>query len=173
MTKTKQRGKKKHKLLDRAIDILKKQMQWTYALPPIEIEVIQRDNKTVNTHLHQPIFVNMLTRRPHSSSSNYAKSCYYQVLKRAKVRYRGPNQARHTFICKMLTAGMPKEWIAQRVGHTTTKMIDEHYGEFITEDLPGLEEMASQRLSDLMESKPFDDHFSVKGKPKKGIKNRG
>lgn len=56
--------------------------------------------------------------------------------KLANVRYRGPNQARHTYASQLLTKGAPKEWIAGQMGHTTTKMIDDHYGKWIVDDAP-------------------------------------
>ena len=35
---------------------------------------------------------------------------------------------------------IPKEWIARQMG-LTTKMIDDHYGEWINEDAPHMGEM--------------------------------
>ena len=62
------------------------------------------------------------------------------------MRYRGPNNARHTFISQLLTAGIPKEWIIRQVGHTSTRMIDEHYGKWISEDAAGMAAFVSEKL---------------------------
>jgi integrase len=54
--------------------------------------------------------------------------------------------ARDTFISQLLTAGIPKEWIIRQVGHTSTRMIDEHYGKWISEDAAGMAAFVSEKL---------------------------
>jgi integrase len=58
------------------------------------------------------------------------------IFKKTQVRYRGPNTARHTFISQLLTAGIAKEWLIRQVGHTSTRMIDEHYDKWISQMQP-------------------------------------
>ena len=62
------------------------------------------------------------------------------------ITSRSPSTARHTFASQMLTAGMPKEWIARQMGHTSTRMIERHYGKWIREDAPDMAAIASARL---------------------------
>jgi len=38
----------------------------------------------------------------------------------------------------LLTAGIAKEWIIRQVGHTSTRMFDEHYGKWIFDDVTGM-----------------------------------
>lgn len=76
----------------------------------------------------------------------YRDRFFKAYLKKAKVRYRGQNHARHTYISQLLTAGVPKEWIAGQAGHTSTKMIDEHYGKWISEETPKMAEFVSGLL---------------------------
>ncbi len=67
-------------------------------------------------------------------------------MKKAKVRYRGPNHCRHTFASQMLTLAISKEWIATQLGHTGTKMIEQHYGKWIKEDAPPMARIISEKL---------------------------
>jgi integrase len=46
----------------------------------------------------------------------------------------------------LLTAGIAKEWIIRQVGRTSTRMIDEHYGKWISADATGMAQFVSDRL---------------------------
>ena len=46
----------------------------------------------------------------------------------------------------MLTAGIAKEWIIRQAGHTSTRMIDEHYGKWISADATRMAPFVSERL---------------------------
>ena len=61
----------------------------------------------------------------------------------------------------MLTIGMPKEWIVHQLGHTSTTMIDKHYGKWITDDAPGMAKMASNKLK-MPHTRPIDEDESHK-----------
>ncbi|MES6203442.1 hypothetical protein U6N28_12535, partial [Cutibacterium acnes] len=69
-------------------------------------------------------------------------------LEEVGVRYRGPNNCRHTYASQMLSTGVvPLDWIADQMGHTSTAMIWRHYGKWINKDGPdmiGLLERALQ-----------------------------
>lgn len=115
-------------LIAPAIEALKAQMEHTFMLEPVPVEVLRRDNKTVKTEHVRFVFMNTLMGEPHKNEEVINKRFFTAHLKRAKVRYRGPSNCRHTFASQMLTIGMPKEWVAVQLGHTSTKMIDKHYG---------------------------------------------
>lgn len=53
------------------------------------------------------------------------------TLKLAKVRYRHPYQARHTFASRLLIAGEPELLVAKLLGHATVEMVRRHYGRWI------------------------------------------
>ena len=53
------------------------------------------------------------------------------TLQRAGLRPRDLYQCRHTFASLMLQAGEDPAWVAQMMGHTTTKMLYERYHRFI------------------------------------------
>ena len=129
------RRKRRIKLLEPAIQALKKQYQTTGNTKPKTIEVLQRDNKTKRIEKVRFVWVN------HERSNHFE---YHELryrwnkhLKKAKVRGRGINQGRHTFASQLLTSGqVPPEWIAEQLGHSDTSMIYKHYGKLIAEDLP-------------------------------------
>ena len=134
-------------LLDSAINALHRQRAFTYMMPQMEINVLQKDNKTIKKQLITPVFLNTRTGHPHASDMPVRDRFFRAHLKKAKVRYRGPNNCRHTYCSQMLTIGMPKEWIANQMGHTSTAMIDKHYGKWINEDAPGMAAEASKKLN--------------------------
>ncbi|WP_421865220.1 tyrosine-type recombinase/integrase [Motiliproteus sp.] len=134
ITKTK-RSTRAHKLLKPAHEALLEQYSVTGHLPPIEVEVKQRDNRTVRSVKIRPVFRASRANKPLYGDQAIRERFWKVHLKRAGVRYRGPNQCRHTFISQMLSTGeIPLHWIAQHVGHTTTEMIQKTYGKWIRQD---------------------------------------
>ncbi|MDO8909832.1 MAG: DUF3596 domain-containing protein [Pseudohongiella sp.] len=123
-------------LLPEAIEFLKKQMEHTYMLPPVEVKVRQRNNRTFTKEKVRFVFHSSVAHRPWAGDSSF-RTAWAGILAKAKVRYRGPNQLRHTFISQMLTQYIPPEWIAPMCG-TSVEMIRKHYGKFIKEDRPNL-----------------------------------
>jgi integrase len=56
-------------------------------------------------------------------------------------------QLRHAFASQLLTAGMPAEWVAAQLGHTTPEMLRRRYGKWITQDAPvSMSALANQRI---------------------------
>ena len=131
-------------LLDDAIEALKRQKELNYMMKPIEVEVLQRDNKTKVLQAIRPVLRNTNTGLAHTRSSFLR--FYTDHLRAAKVRFRGPNHCRHSFASQLLTLGVSKEWIAYQLGHSSTKMIEQHYGKWITEDAPPMAKMVSEML---------------------------
>jgi len=62
---------------------------------------------------------------------NLRHRIWYPTLQRAGLRPRDLYQCRHTFASLMLQAGEDPAWVAQMMGHTTTKMLYERYDRFI------------------------------------------
>jgi integrase len=56
---------------------------------------------------------------------------WHPTIERAALRHRNPYQTRHTFASLMLSQGEEVAWVARMMGHTTTRMIYEHYYRFI------------------------------------------
>jgi len=54
---------------------------------------------------------------------------------------------RHTFISQLFTVGIAKEWIMRQVGYLSTKMIDDHYGKWLSEEACGMGDIVSKKLA--------------------------
>ena len=141
------RAERTVELLAPAIAAIKEQQQYTYMLPPIEIDVTQADIKTVKKIQWRPIFLNTNTLKPHASDITIRDRFWVTHLKKAKIRYRSPKNTRHTYASQLLSTGtISKDWIAKQMGHTSTKMIDKHYAKWISEDAPPMAKIANAAL---------------------------
>lgn len=133
-------------LLEPAIAVLKAQMEHSYMLGAHDIEVVQADNKTIKKEKVRFVFVNSQSLSPIANEGVYRDRFFSTHLKKAKVRYRGPGQARHTFASQLLTAGVNERWIAGQMGHTSIKMIEKHYGKWMKEEVPDMAARVSAAL---------------------------
>lgn len=146
VTKTR-RSTRKLRLLKPALEALRDQKERTKDLPPVEILVTDRDNRTKRKQLVRFVFHNSHTNAAYSTSDNLRNGWWLQHLKRAGVRHRGPNHCRHTFASQMLTScAVPIDWIAAQMGHTSTEMILRHYGRWISQDATDMTSIIEQRL---------------------------
>ena len=146
VTKTR-RSTRKLRLLKPALEALRDQKERTKDLPPVEILVTDRDNRTKRRQLVRFVFHNSHTNAAYSTSDNLRNGWWLQHLKRAGVRHRGPNHCRHTFASQMLTScAVPIDWIAAQMGHTSTAMILRHYGKWINQDATDMTSIIEQRL---------------------------
>ncbi|HCH0718858.1 TPA: site-specific integrase [Vibrio parahaemolyticus] len=131
-----------------AMGVLKAQFELTGKSKPRCVWVLQQDYKRkVKAHLSF-VFINAKSSRPFLNAKQYGKTFFTSFLQNAKVKHRGSSQLRHTFASQALTAGISKEWIARQMGHTSTKMIDDHYGRWIKADAPNCAKMMSAHLGE-------------------------
>ncbi|EWG98532.1 Arm DNA-binding domain-containing protein [Halomonas sp. BC04] len=133
VTKTK-RSTRVHHLLKPAREALQEQYALTGKLPARVFEIVDRDNRTVRKEKLRLVFLNSMSGKPFYE--NAIRQRFWKVhLEHAGVRYRGPNQCRHTFISQMLSLGVvPLHWISNHVGHATINMIQQRYGKWIRGD---------------------------------------
>lgn len=104
---------------------------------PVEIEISQEDNGTIEVEAWRPVWRNSLPGKVHANDGAVRDQFWKNHLIKAGVRYREPNHARHTFASQLLSTGViSKDWIVKKMGHTSTKMLDEHYAKWIREDAP-------------------------------------
>lgn len=129
------RRKREIKLLEPALQALREQYKLTANARGQTINVLQRDNYSYSQHRLRFVWIHDET----GSHYEYHTLRYRweKHLRKAKVRYRGVNQGRHTFASQLLSSGqVPPEWIADQLGHSNTDMIFKHYGKLISEDTP-------------------------------------
>lgn len=119
-----------------AIEHLKKQMAFTYALPAVTISVRQKNPRKFAEEELRFVFHSTATGKPWSGDTVFRKT-FTRLLLKAGVRYRPPNQLRHTYCCWLLTNNVPPEWIAPLMG-TSVSMIRKHYGAYINDDRPDM-----------------------------------
>lgn len=135
VTKTRRR-KRSVQLLQSTASALASQISIAQFYPSRVVDVLDRDNRTTRPHSVHWVWLN----EDRSSHLNYdqIKNRWHKHLKESKVRYRAPNNGRHTYASQLLTSGLVSaEWLAQQLGHTSTAMIHRHYGKFIRKDDPG------------------------------------
>lgn len=139
-----------------ALSLLRDQFASTGDLPPVTVEVFQRDNITSRNEAVRFIFRNGMSGEPWHPAS--LGRWFAGHLKRAGVRHRGPNQCRHTFASQMLSSYVPVEWVARQLGHTDTSMVRKHYGRWIPGDTRSMASLVSQMLG-------FDSEGTERGPP--------
>lgn len=132
VTKTR-RSNREVQLLKPAVEALREIYLLTGHQPKITVDITQRDNRTVKSQALRFVFLNSNTGEPHKSDFCVRDRFFKTHLKHADVRYRGPNQCRHTFACQLLsTGGVPAEWISQQLGHTNPTTTFKYYAKWIT-----------------------------------------
>ena len=134
-------------LCDSAIDILQQQFLITGHKKSVSFTVLQADNKTKKKQSLSLVFYNSKTERPFLHANQYNKTYFTPLLKAAGITRRGAGQLRHTFASQALTGGISKEWIARQMGHTSTAMIDIHYGRWMSQDAPNNVALVSKQFS--------------------------
>jgi integrase len=65
--------------------------------------------------------------------ATFRESFWKNCLKRANVEYRYPYQTRHTFASRLISQGINLWKLTKLMGHTSPKMLYEHYGYYIEE----------------------------------------
>lgn len=94
------------------------------------------DNRTAVRKRLRMVFLNSNTGKAIATDGHYGKYFLKPLLKTAGVRYRPPNNSRHTWASQMLTQGVPTAWIAAQLGHSSEQMLYKHYGKLIQQDMP-------------------------------------
>lgn len=145
VTKTR-RSDRAIQVLPPALSALLSQQGKTAALAPVEVPILQRDNRSIKQERHRFVFLNSNTGRPFFDDFRLRDRFFRTHLLHAGVRYRGPGQCRHTFASQALTAGAPTAWILDHLGHTSERMLLTRYAKWIPSDAGGLVEQIAQKL---------------------------
>ncbi|WP_052140945.1 site-specific integrase [Pseudoalteromonas piratica] len=142
-------------LIGPALDVLKKQKQYSFLSEKHEIDVIQEDNKTKVKQMVQFVFIHSLTGKPFRFGDKFRDGFFNTHIKKSGVRYRGPSQARHTFASQLLTAGINERWICVQMGHTSIKMLEKHYGKWMESEVPDMAQRVTKILGFSVQNTPI------------------
>lgn len=133
-TKTR-RSTRKLQLLKPALEALREMEALSGGMRPSKVKVVDRDNKTQRDRSLRFVFLNTQTLEPHANDFSVRDRFFKAHLNKAGVRYRGPNQCRHTFASQILSSGaVSVDWVANYMGHTSSAMVWRHYGKWIPND---------------------------------------
>lgn len=145
VTKTRRR-KRSVQMLAATAQAIAHQINLVKHLPQHTIDVLDRDHRTLRKQRVQWLWPN-----PANGShlnSDIIKNRWQKHLKECEVRYRGPNNGRHTHASQLLSSGVvTAEWLAQQLGHGSTQMIHKHYGKFIRVDTPDNIDALNKKLA--------------------------
>lgn len=134
VTKTRRR-KRSVQMLAITAQAIARQVSLMQSFPVHVIQVLDRDNRTYRQQRVRWLWLH--EDRTSHFNYNHIKNRWTHHLKQCAVRYRAPNNGRHTYASQLLTTGLiSAEWLAQQLGHASTAMIHKHYGKFIRTDEP-------------------------------------
>ncbi len=122
------------------------------------VEVTQSDKRRKKNESLTFVFPDTFTLEPYINSARVAERFFQSFLKKLNIRYRGPNQARHTFASRLLTTGAPERWIMREMGHTSIMMFEKHYGRWMDDEMPSM----SERISKLIDTATSESHEKMK-----------
>jgi integrase len=92
------------------------------------------------------VWLHINTREPWKGDESIRRPHWTRILKTAGVRYRYPNQLRHTFASWMLSCGENPQWVAKQMGHKDWSVVVKHYARW----MPQLDQDAGKRASGII-----------------------
>ena len=132
VTKTRRR-KRSIQTLRRVSTALREQIDHVKHQPHTTIDVLERDHRKTTQHRLQWLWLCPDTGSHYTYDQ--IKTIWRRQHDAAQVRYRPPNNGRHTYASQLLTTGhVNLKWLADQLGHGSTAMLHKHYGRFIVED---------------------------------------
>ena len=96
-------------------------------LPPVVVAL--RDQRKATLGKSDYVFLNRYGRTV--TPSPLGKHAWKKVLEKVGIKYRPLMQTRHTFATLMLDGFETPGWVARMMGHSSLKMIYEHYYSYI------------------------------------------
>jgi integrase len=103
--------------------------QRTIELSPPVIEALRQQREATKSVGSEFVFC-ARNGKPFNRS-NFASRIWHPLLKQLGLKHRKPYQTRHTAATLWLAAGENPEWIAQQMGHTSTRMLFTVYSRFV------------------------------------------
>ncbi len=140
------RRKRQIELLPVVIEALHTQIEMVKQNEPQTIDIIDRDHRTIKQHT----LTFLWCETDKNIHLNYARleKLWKRHLDQCKIKYRSPNNGRHTYASQVLSTGqITAEWLAKQLGHSSTEMIHKHYGKFIPQDSTHIIQQLNQALT--------------------------
>lgn len=101
---------------------------------PMAIEAL-RSQRKATWGRSEFVFLNQIGGTLHPTPFN--QKMWKKACAKAGIPYRAVKNTRSTFICMMLDAGENMGWVAEQVGHSSFKMIYEHYYKYMKDERAG------------------------------------
>ncbi|MGF1758236.1 tyrosine-type recombinase/integrase [Photobacterium sagamiensis] len=124
----------------------------TAKLKPIEFDVIQRDNRSVEIMKRRFVFYNDQTGQPWLNPKQFSKQFFTSFLKEAGISHRGPGQLRHTCASLHYAKGVSLAWIAKLLGHKSTSIVEKHYARANEVNLKSEQQKADATIATLFKT---------------------
>jgi len=133
-------------LLWRYVDFSKRQILIEQSLVNGKVETPKTQSSYRAIQMSEPVYQALLRQKEVTGHLDYVfcnevgnpldhrnvtKRIWYPTLQLLGLKRRRPYQTRHTTATLWLASGESPEWIAQQLGHSTTKMLFEVYSRFI------------------------------------------
>jgi integrase len=124
------------------------------ALTSFTMEALEQHRKAMlaegNYRLDGPVFCDI--QGGWLRKSNVLRRSFRPILKRAKLPQIRPYDLRHSSATLLLLAGEDSRIVAERLGHSTTRLTQDTYQHV----LPGMQERAASKLDALFRQTPKD-----------------
>lgn len=132
-------------LLPPALEVLKKQREVSYMLPPQKDLVNLLHNKT-RTELRRRVFLKRSGERHDTPQLYSSHKAWSELLRRAGLAYRTSYQLRHSYASMMLMIGAHPAYLAKQMGHKDWGMIRTVYAKWITDEHPSYRDELAKKL---------------------------
>ena len=107
---------------------------------PMVIDALREQRNSTWGRGNGFVFLNMAQRNLKPTSFN--QKILKKTCSKVGIRYRPVKSTRSTYISLMLDAGVDIGWVAKQVGHSSTKMIHEHYYKYMKKEDPSAKFLA-------------------------------
>lgn len=148
------------KLMQPAIEALKRQMLITKMNRPVDIKVFMGEGNEERvdqcTFVFSPLHstINNLSGDWYSPGS--IRAIWNITMKRAGIRHRRSYESRHTYACWALTSGANPNFVANQMGHVSAKMVYEVYGKWMSESDQSQIDMLNKSFSSFAPYMPHE-----------------
>lgn len=138
-------------LISPAIEALKKQALLTRMNRQHEIKVGLREKRKFRTDLCTFVFNPQIASRNGMGGIHYhaesLRSIWNSAIRISGIRHRKAYQSRHTFACWLLSKGANPAFIASQMGHTSSQMVHQVYGDWMPDNNEDQIAMLNRKMS--------------------------